>query len=169
MSAYDRERQASKGQVSKGQASAGANRDFDRALAILAAYGADPDRWPAAERDMVLALVAAQPAVAARRAEEALLDRLVDAVPAHAAVPSIKARILAAAERDSRPAARKLREFTGWLAALWPFGPPWQPASALAAAALLGLVVGATLQGGYSDDDYALLSFGLSAELDPLP
>lgn len=165
MSGFDREQQAS-----KGQAATGPDRDFDRALAILAAYGADPDRWPVAERDMVRAVVAARPALAARQAEEALLDRLVDAAPAGAAGSSLKARILAAAGREARRAtAKKSRASRGWLAALWPFGPPWQPASALAAAALLGLVVGATLQGGYADDDYALLSFGLSAELDPLP
>ena len=47
-----------------------------RALEIIAAYGADPARWPAAERAALRAL-AARPAVAAALVNAAALDGLL--------------------------------------------------------------------------------------------
>jgi len=140
----------------------------ERALAILEAYGAEPARWPEADRDGMRARLALSPGLAARRAEEAALDRLLAMAPMPAPAPALKARILAAAGEGEVRRGEAGRPFA-WLAALWPFGPPWQPASALVAAAVLGLIVGATLDDGFTEDDYAVVSFGLIADSDPLP
>ena len=140
-----------------------ASATLARAMAVLEAFGADPARWPAAERDAVLGALGARPELARQQADDATLDRLMDAAPVHAAAPALKSRILAAANAEQGGRVQ------GWLAALWPFGPPWQPASALAAAALLGLIAGATLPGGYGDDDYGLAAFDLIADADLLP
>lgn len=153
----------------------------DRANAILDAYGADPARWPEGERDGVVALIGARPDLARRQLDEAMLDRMMgDAVASGAprvGTSALMARILAAAEREGAPSRRSRAapldrqgwRHGSWLNALWPFGPPWQPASALVAAALLGIIAGATLQGGYADDDYGLASFDLIADADILP
>lgn len=153
----------------------------DRATAILDAYGADPARWPEGEREGVLALIGARPDLARRQLDEATLDQMMGkgvepGVP-RVATSALMARILAAAEREGAPsrrsgAAQPNRQgwrHGNWLNALWPFGPPWQPASALVAAALLGIIAGATLQGGYADDDYGLAAFDLISDADILP
>ncbi len=49
----------------------------EQALAIIAAYGADVRRWPAAEAGDVLACMAADPVVAAAHAEAGALDALL--------------------------------------------------------------------------------------------
>jgi hypothetical protein len=147
--------------------------DLDRRLArarvVLSAYGADPSRWPAAERDALRALLDATPGLAEDRHEEAALDRLISTLPAPAASPALAARILAAAENHPRLRgwATSARDAANWLAALWPFGPPWQPASAMAAAALLGLVVGATLGNGYDDSAFSAIDLIVDSDLMP--
>ena len=50
----------------------------DRAFEIVAAYGANAARWPDDERAGVLALAAADPELAAARANAAQLDTLLD-------------------------------------------------------------------------------------------
>ena len=49
----------------------------DRVMTLLDAYGADPARWPEAEREAAMALISADPALAARRDEAAALDGLL--------------------------------------------------------------------------------------------
>jgi len=55
---------------------------------ILAAYGADPARWPDGERDAALAAVSATPALAialeAERRTDAIIRRAPDAAPSAA-------------------------------------------------------------------------------------
>ena len=55
-----------------------------RLAEVLAAYGADPARWPAAERDRLLVLVASDPALLAEALE-------IDRVLARAPLPKIPA------------------------------------------------------------------------------
>jgi hypothetical protein len=93
----------------------------DRAIEIIAAFGAAPARWPEAERAGVLAL-AGHPAVAAALADARRLDALlVDWACADvAAAPFDAARLIpAAASRVPMAPARRR---------------PWLAASALAAA-----------------------------------
>lgn len=98
-----------------------------RVLELIAAYGADPDRWPADERDDALARAAASPA-----AQQALHDaRMLDQALATWSNPQPRldavARVLAAAR--TAPRHQPLR---------W----PWFAGSGLAAAAaLVGIVL----------------------------
>lgn len=113
----------------------------DRVRTLIDAYGADPDRWPAAERDAALRIVETDPTLAAELADARALDRLLDAVPAPLPNPALKAALKAVPERA------RLR-WSDRLAAFWPFGAPWRPAAGLAAAALVGIVVGLTAPDG---------------------
>jgi len=93
----------------------------ERLEAILAAYGADPKRWPAAERDAALAFARAN---AIDLSEAKITDALLDLAPPPAP-PSdlLMARVLRAAPKA---AAASLR-----IAAL-----------ALAACMILGVLIG---------------------------
>lgn len=108
--------------------------DLSRLAAILDAYGADPRRWPETEADAALALLAASAEARRLRDAAASLDMLLDRSVQPLASPSLMAAVLA----DARPGSR-----ARWLADFWPFGPLWQPASALATAIVLGIAVGA--------------------------
>jgi len=119
-----------------------------RARQILKAYGANPARWPRGERAVVQeALSQDLPTVASQR-RAATLDALLDAAPRYRASPALIARIRAAAEsspgaggrRTPRALSREVWRET--LAALFR-GPVMRPASALAGAVALGVLVGA--------------------------
>ncbi|MBT5264794.1 MAG: hypothetical protein HOL85_08180 [Rhodospirillaceae bacterium] len=101
---------------------------------ILAAYGADPKRWPEHEREAATALVARSHEARMAVAEEAELDASLDLVDMEAAPSWLAPKIGAvlAEEASTRPL----------LSRFWPFGTLWTPAAGLVAAALLGMVVG---------------------------
>jgi hypothetical protein len=107
----------------------------DRARALLAAYGADPGRWPAAERAAAERLAAADPVLAAELAEAQAVDALLDALPAPAPSPALRVAL-----KDIPDGARL--GWSGRLSSLWPFGAPWRPAAGLVAAAVLGIFLG---------------------------
>jgi hypothetical protein len=93
----------------------------ERFEAIVAAYGAEPRRWPGEEREAALAFAgtaAGAAALAAERRLDALLDR--------AEAPQASRELVA------RSASAPWRQRAGWAA----------QAAALAAAAVLGLYVG---------------------------
>ncbi len=108
--------------------------DMARLAEILDAYGADPRRWPADERDPALALLSESDEARALRDAAASLDTLLDLSYAPSPAPALMAAILAAAQPIG---------WRRWLADFWPVGPAWQPVSALAAAVVLGIAVGA--------------------------
>ncbi len=110
------------------------NMESRRLAGILDAYGADPGRWPDAERDAARALLADSAEATAHRDAAAALDTVLNAAAAPAPSPELMAAILTAAEPSG---------WRGWVAGFWPFGPVWQPVSALATAAVLGMVIGA--------------------------
>ncbi len=99
--------------------------------ALVRAHGADPARWPAAEREAARAQLAATPAARGVLAEEAALDALLRAVPAPTPSSALIGELLAAAPRPRRR-----------FGALAPLVALWRPATALALAAVLGLAVG---------------------------
>ncbi|EDP63684.1 hypothetical protein BAL199_26167 [alpha proteobacterium BAL199] len=129
----------------------------DRVRALLAAYGANPDRWPSAERDDARRLVALDPALAAEVADAAAFDTLLDTLPTPAPSPALRVAL-----KDIPERAR-----FGWtdrLAGLWPFfGAPWRPAAGLVAAAVIGIVVGVT-----TSDVSVADTAGLYADYDPI-
>ncbi len=128
------------------------------------AYGADAARWPEGERAWAEALVEAgarAPRDAAARLDAAL-DRATLAQPS----PELIADVLMAA--PVTPWRRRL-------IALWPFGPAWQPASALATACVLGIVAGLatggaeTLDADTLGDEIGLLALGPQYQLEETP
>jgi len=122
--------------------------NLDRLGVLLDAYGADRSRWPEAERTAAWALIEAEPRARALYDEARALDGLLSRASVIEPSPELKAEVLAAA---SRP-----RE--SWIQALWPFGAPWKPASALAAAILLGIIAGTVLPNPFGATDDPLES-----------
>ncbi len=102
----------------------------ERFDALIAAYGAEPSRWPAAERGAAMAYQHQHPD--ALSGEQALDEALDAWRPAPASV-ALRERILAAAPKPARPR--------------WSWRQVWLPGAGLAAACAAGAVVGATLVG----------------------
>jgi hypothetical protein len=122
--------------------------DLDRLSTLLDAYGADRARWPETERAAAWALVEANDKAHALYEEARALDGLLNQASVIEPSLELKAEVLAAA---SRP-----RE--SWVQALWPFGAAWKPASALAAAVLLGIIAGVVLPNPLGGGDEPLES-----------
>jgi hypothetical protein len=119
---------------------------MQRLSEIVDAYGAATHRWPAAERDVALALVASN--AEARQLVDAAseLDMMLDAAPAaEAASPDLLARIMAARPRVVVAAAQRVAKAGFWKSLIndiWPYGSPAFPAGALAASIVLGVSFG---------------------------
>jgi anti-sigma-K factor RskA len=127
---------------------------LDRLRAIVDAYGADPARWPAAERTAGEALLAGSAAARALVAEAADLDAALDALPALQPTPAMRRAVLAAAPRPPTPSLlARMRE--GWRDFFGELGGWRLAGGVLAASLVLGIVSG------------GLLSEGLSAEASP--
>jgi hypothetical protein len=109
--------------------------DLDRLSTLLDAYGANRTRWPEAERASAWALIEVDDKARALYEDARALDGLLSQASTIEPSPELKAEVLAAAGRP--------RE--SWIQALWPFGAAWKPASALAAAVLLGIIAGVVL------------------------
>lgn len=138
-----------------------------RLRAILEAYGAEPRRWPQAERADAEALIAASPEARALRDETAALDHVLASVVAPAPSSALRAAILEAAPRP--PAAAG---FTGNLRGLWQsllstLGGElggWRPAGAmLGLALLLGIATGGTI--GVQQEDPATVAAAEAPDL----
>ena len=123
---------------------------LERLTVILDAYGADPRRWPAAERDAGLALLEGSADARARREAAAGLDVLLDGVSPVRPSPELSARVLATAPQagGGPPAVRgrplRTRIVVG--------------AAALAAAASLALWLGRDPGGAIPALDAAALA-----------
>lgn len=135
----------------------------DRLARVTAAYGADPARWPAEEREALRGLLKGMDAAADRIDEEQALDRLLDMVPPPEPPPGAVDRILGAAGIEAS-GARVLPFPKTSSAPRIGFG--LRPAvGVIAASLLLGIITG--------NFDYAdPLIFGVqgdsSAEIDDL-
>ena len=117
---------------------------LERLRAVIEAYGASAVRWPVAEREAAAALLAESAAARALVTEAAPLDALLDAVPAVAPTPAMRAAILALAPRAAR------RPGDGWRGFVDALGG-WRLAGAVLAASLvLGIVSGGWLLAGQS-------------------
>lgn len=115
--------------------------NIERFRTLVEAYGADPARWPDAER--VAAQRFAEQSAEARDAlhEAAAFDRLLDTADTQPATRALEDRILATFPE------RTVSERAPW------FTLRWIPAAAVACSLVLGLAVGAALPGlaGVSD------------------
>ncbi len=127
------------------------NMKLERLAEIVAAYGAAPHRWPAAERQAAEALVlhSAQAAVMVKRAR--VLDAALDASPDAPVPAALVSRIMAARPRpimDSIAAMNaSASQVSGSLwrslvQTIWPYGSPAFPAGALVASVVLGIGLG---------------------------
>lgn len=145
------------------------DRDDDRRArlaCLLDTYGADARRWPEGARAWAEALIEADAQARALHAAAARLDAALDGATLAQPSPELMAAVLAAA-----PVApwRRLA------VALWPFGPAWQPASALAAACVLGIVVGLATDGAETldadtlGDEIELLALGPTYQMEEAP
>jgi hypothetical protein len=121
--------------------------DLNRLGTLLDAYGADRTRWPEAERTGAWALIESNSAARALYDEACALDDLLGKASAIEPSPELKAEILAAAARTRQES---------WIAALWPFGAAWKPASALAAAIMLGIAAGVVLPNPFNEAERPL-------------
>ncbi|MBI2977926.1 MAG: hypothetical protein HYY38_03675 [Rhodospirillales bacterium] len=98
---------------------------------LIEAYGADPARWPAAERDAARALLAQTPDAAAMRARARLLDEALDGF-APAADAGAEQRLLRALAELPRQAPAMPPLMAGF----------WPRAAMLAAASMAGVIIG---------------------------
>jgi hypothetical protein len=122
----------------------------DRLAVVLAAYGADPSRWPEADRKLASWLPAGDPAVSAAleeaRATDAALARASRPAPPAGAVERLIARAAGVAG-EVVPFARHARERPQPMRAAMPGG--LAALSALAASLALGLYLGASGHGDW--------------------
>lgn len=128
---------------------------IERFKVLVEAYGADPARWPEAERAVAEAFANASPEAQQLLAEAAAFDLMLDAASTAPVTRELEARVL------DGFAARKTRRF--------PFLPevlPWTQAAALAASLVLGMLAGGALPAlagigeGSQAVDPSLMAFG---------
>jgi hypothetical protein len=150
---------------------------LQRLRAMLDAYGAAPDHWPAAERSAAEALIAgsaeAARAVAEARALDMALDESTAQVPADALARLTPATAFPPPRAAEQRAAVKIAPSPkrGWATAL--ADAFWPRAAVFASIAALGIVVGLASEPAYSisddsvfaaSDDGIYAVSGLSAE-----
>lgn len=134
--------------------------NWQRLAEIVEAFGASPERWPAAERQAAEALVARSAEARALVAQARELDALLDMAPASVATPELAARIMAArpvasarpvmqpahaamgARRSANVGRAGVEPWRVMVRAVWPYGSPAVPAGALAFSVVLGLTLG---------------------------
>jgi len=117
-----------------------------RLRAVIEAYGTSTARWPAAERAAAVALLAESAEARALVAKAAPLDELLDAVPAIAPTPALRAAVLAAVPRAAP------RRGDGWRAVIGELGGGRLAGAVLAASLVLGIVSGGWLLKGTSTE-----------------
>ena len=126
--------------------------NIERFQEILDAYGGDPRRWPEAERDGALALVAGADAARGRQAEARRLDMLLDegSLPVRL---DLDAAAIVAGVTD---ASGNVLLFRGRKA--MPFSIMGPSFAGLAAAAVAGFVIGWFHVTDYSADAQSVAS-----------
>jgi hypothetical protein len=139
---------------------------IERLEAIVAAYGADPARWPAAERDAAVSLLSRSEAARALIEHAAALDAALDAVPPLPPAPALRTTVLAAAPRPAPPSPfARLRD--GWRALGGAFGNVPATGSLLAASLVLGVLAGGILADAtVAESDPDLMQLALYDESD---
>ncbi|MEQ8585911.1 MAG: hypothetical protein RLO01_01985 [Thalassobaculaceae bacterium] len=115
----------------------------ERVLALIEAYGGDPARWPAAEREAAVARLSGDSELARAADDARLLDLTLDALPRPCPNPALRVRL----NEIPEPGTGLIELIAGWLGL-------WRPAAGLAAAAALGIAIGA------ANPDLPLPGFG---------
>ena len=128
----------------------------ERFKSLVEAYGGDPARWPAGEREAAEQLLRSSAMAQAAAADAVRLDQALSAARDVPVAGPLHARVMADFDRAAR--RWSLRRFAGALAdAVWPGAPLWQPACAFGLALVIGvgLAALAPLDPGRSDDNSA--------------
>ena len=136
---------------------------------LVDTYGADAEAWPADEREQALALLERSGDARRLLDEAAALDALLDEAPGLEPCAALRQQVLDAAPG---PRTSRLRRLDRWTEKLWPFTPRWQPAVAMAAAGVLGVVLGASLpetSDAVEPVDVAEIAFGTEADWSEMP
>jgi hypothetical protein len=123
----------------KSEAGQGSRVSLERFAVLVESYGASPESWPEDEREGALRLLDQSTEAVRMHQEAQALDLWLDAAPDVEPSAALQARVLDAAPK---PEATWSERWSRVIATVWPFGPTWQPATALAAAAVLGLTFG---------------------------
>ena len=114
--------------------------DIRRFAVLVDAYGAGPSHWPEDERHGAMLLLDKSADAKQMRDDALALDLWLDDAPLIEPTAALFRRVL-----SSVPVRRSWPERLFCLAqAIWPFGPTWQPAATLVAAAVLGVAFGFT-------------------------
>ncbi len=107
---------------------------------ILDAYGAEPQRWPVAEREAALALLARSAPARQQQASAAALDAFLDRADVPAPSADLKSRALAAGAANTAKAGQAhATEGRPKIVSRRPWGQALGMAAPLAAAAMLVL------------------------------
>jgi len=109
---------------------------LQRLRTVIDAYGAAPERWPAAERPALEALLQSNAKAQQWLVEARELDQAMDAIAMPEPAPQLMADILYIPPRS---------DWRQTMALFWPFGALWKPASGLAFATALSIVVAMTI------------------------
>ncbi len=117
---------------------------LERLVQVLAAYGAEPARWPAEERVELVAIASEYPD--ARMRSAAQLDTVLDALPAVGISADLTQKVIAAVPPSTVMVPVIKPTLTEWLADLWSWEPAWRPAAALASVVLIGIALGVVSQ-----------------------
>ncbi|MEG3638050.1 hypothetical protein [Magnetococcus sp. PR-3] len=99
---------------------------------LVDAYGADAQRWPEAERQPALTLLAHKPHLQGVCTEAQSLDEWLDIAPPPLPDSALIGRLLLDVPAPRESLFRRL----------WPFERVWQPTVALAASIMFGVLVG---------------------------
>lgn len=130
--------------------------DLERFKALLAAYGARPERFPKAEREAAVALLASSEEARTLAQAESALDDVFARAPAPELSAGLARKLAEIPIRSARPERR-----APWAAVLTGFG--W------AAAAAFGVLWGAhteALESASSGDESAELATPVTSDLD---
>lgn len=132
---------------------------LERLRALIAAYSANPVRWPLAERPAAEALLTRSPEARAALADAEPLDTLLDTVPALSPSPALRAAVLADMPRSVRSGRGKL--WRGLRDMLSEFGALPAVRPLLFASLLLGLFAGYFSEDSTSDTNTDLVQLAV--------
>ncbi|WP_373086067.1 hypothetical protein [Sneathiella sp.] len=107
--------------------------ELNRFKAVLDAYGADENRWPAEDIPMMNKLQASSDVARSLLRQEEKFDAILKNEAQLTAPSALLGRVLKNAEDANRGSIFRI---------IWPFGSFWQPASGLVMAACVGIVLG---------------------------
>lgn len=129
--------------------------DVERFAELVDAYGAEPSAWPEQERPSALRLLEHSEQAVRLLEEAAQLDGLLADVLDVEPSMGLRDRIL---EQAPLPPRTWSERWARMAQAIWPFGPSWQPATALAASVLLGLTFGFTVPQQTQEDEVTVVA-----------